>query len=72
MADGFRGTGQIVRFIEYMDVGTTNGWRMDDVVSADEIVAAIDDRWPLEPLEPNHPGEVATRYRYRDGEERSA
>jgi cyclic pyranopterin phosphate synthase len=67
MADGFRGTGHIVRFIEYMDVGTTNGWRMDDVVSADEIVAAIDERWPLEPLAPNYPGEVAARYRYRDG-----
>jgi GTP 3',8-cyclase len=67
MADGFRGTGHIVRFIEYMDVGTTNGWRMDDVVSADEIVAAIDERWPLEPLAPNYPGEVAARYRYCDG-----
>ncbi len=67
MAEGFRGTGHIVRFIEYMDVGTTNGWRMDDVVSAADIVAAIDERWPLEPLAPNYPGEVASRYRYRDG-----
>lgn len=67
MAEGFRGTGHILRFIEYMDVGTTNGWRMDDVVTADEIVAAIDERWALEPLGPNYPGEVASRYRYRDG-----
>jgi GTP 3',8-cyclase len=67
MAEGFRGTGHILRFIEYMDVGTTNGWCMDDVVSADEIVAAIDQRWPLEPLAPNYPGEVASRFRYRDG-----
>jgi cyclic pyranopterin phosphate synthase len=67
MAEGFRGTGHIVRFIEYMDVGTTNGWRMDEVVSAADIIAAIDARWPLEPLGPNYPGEVAARYRYRDG-----
>ncbi len=50
-----------------MDVGTTNGWRMDDVVPAAEIVATINERWPLEPLQPNYPGEVANRYRYRDG-----
>jgi GTP 3',8-cyclase len=67
MARYFRGTGQIVRFIEYMDVGSTNGWRLDDVVPAAEIVAAIDAELPLEPLEPNYPGEVARRYRYRDG-----
>jgi GTP 3',8-cyclase len=67
MAEGFRGTGHIVRFVEYMDVGSTNGWRMDEVVSAAEIVAAIDERWPLEPLGPNYVGEVAARYRYRDG-----
>ncbi len=67
MAEGFRGTGHILRFVEFMDVGTTNGWCMDDVVSAAEIVAAIDERWPLEPLEPNYSGEVASRYRYRDG-----
>src|SRR5579859_7547268 len=48
MADRFRNTGHIVRFIEYMDVGTTNGWRMEDVVPATEIVAAINERWPLE------------------------
>jgi GTP 3',8-cyclase len=67
MARYFRGTGQIVRFIEFMDVGHTNGWRLDDVVPAAEIVAAIDAELPLEPVEPNYPGEVARRYRYRDG-----
>jgi cyclic pyranopterin phosphate synthase len=67
LARYFRGTGQIVRFIEYMDVGHTNGWRLDDVVPAAEIVAAIDAELPLEPIEPNYPGEVARRYRYRDG-----
>jgi cyclic pyranopterin phosphate synthase len=50
-----------------MDVGSTNGWRLDDVVSADEIVAAIDAVHPLEPVAPNYPGEVARRFRYRDG-----
>ncbi|MFB3098910.1 MAG: GTP 3',8-cyclase MoaA [Acidimicrobiia bacterium] len=67
MANAFRGTGHIVRFIEYMDVGTSNGWRMDDVVPAREIVAAINDRWPIEPLPGTHPGEVANRWRYVDG-----
>jgi len=67
MAEHFRGTGHALRFIEYMDVGSTNGWRMDDVVTAAEIVASINGRWAIEPLEPNYPGEVATRYRYRDG-----
>jgi GTP 3',8-cyclase len=67
MADYFRGAGHIVRFIEYMDVGTTNGWRMDDVVPAAEIIHTINERWPLEPLQANYPGEVAGRYRYRDG-----
>jgi cyclic pyranopterin phosphate synthase len=67
MASSFRGTGHVVRFIEYMDVGTTNGWRLEDVVPAAEIVARIDEVFPLEPLEPNYPGEVANRYRYRDG-----
>jgi GTP 3',8-cyclase len=67
MAEHFRGTGHVLRFIEYMDVGTTNGWRMDDVLTAAEIIATINDRWAIEPLEPNYPGEVATRYRYRDG-----
>lgn len=67
MAGYFRGSGHIVRFIEFMDVGTTNGWRLDDVVSAEEIVARIDERWPLDPVEPNYSGEVARRYQYRDG-----
>ena len=67
IADYFRGSGHILRFIEYMDVGTTNGWRMDDVVPAAEIIATINESWPVEPLQPNYPGEVANRYRYRDG-----
>ena len=67
LARRFRGTGHIVRFIEYMDVGTTNGWRLDDVVPAAEIVAAIDAAFPLEPIAPNYPGEVAGRFRYADG-----
>jgi cyclic pyranopterin phosphate synthase len=67
MAERFRGTGHVLRFIEYMDVGTTNGWRLDDVVPADEILAAIDAAWPLERLAPNYAGEVANRHRYTDG-----
>jgi GTP 3',8-cyclase len=67
MARYFRGTGQIVRFIEYMDVGHTNGWRLDDVVPAAEILETIDAELPLGPLPPRYPGEVAQRYRYRDG-----
>ncbi|MPZ01162.1 MAG: GTP 3',8-cyclase MoaA [Actinophytocola sp.] len=56
-----------VRFIEYMDVGTTNGWHLDDVVPARDIVARIGEVWPIEPVDPNYPGEVAERYRYLDG-----
>ena len=67
LARHFHGTGVIVRFIEYMDVGTTNGWVLDHVVPAAEIVERIDDALPLEPLDPNYRGEVARRYRYRDG-----
>jgi cyclic pyranopterin phosphate synthase len=67
MARHFKGTGHIVRFIEYMDVGTTNGWRLDDVVPAREIVAMIDEEMPIEPIEKNYLGEVADRYRYADG-----
>ncbi len=67
LAGHFRGTGHIVRFIEYMDVGMSNGWRLDDVVSAAEIVATIDARWPLIAVPPSYPGEVATRFEYRDG-----
>jgi len=67
MARRFRGTGHILRFIEYMDVGHTNGWRMDDVVPAREIVERISAEFPLEPVDPNYQGEVAERWRYRDG-----
>ncbi len=67
LADHFRGTEATVRFIEYMDVGHSNGWRLDEVVPAAEIVAAIDARWPLEPVDPGYRGEVAQRWRYRDG-----
>ena len=67
MAERWRGTGHIVRFIEYMDVGSTNGWRMDDVVPSAEVVKRISARWPLEPIGANYPGEVAQRWRYVDG-----
>lgn len=67
MAEHFRHRPQILRFIEYMDVGSTNGWRSEEVVPAEEILAAISARWPLEPVAPTYEGEVATRYRYRDG-----
>ena len=68
MARRFRGTGHVVRFIEFMDVGATNGWRLDDVVPAAEIVRTIGAEFPLEPLDPAYRGEVAERYRYLDGE----
>ena len=67
MARTFRGSGHILRFIEYMDVGTTNGWRLDDVVPASEIIAKIHAEMPLEALEANYRGEVARRYHYRGG-----
>jgi GTP 3',8-cyclase len=67
LAEHFRWTGTTVRFIEYMDVGHSNGWRMDDVVPAAEIVGRIDDRWPIEAVDAGYRGEVARRYRYRDG-----
>jgi cyclic pyranopterin phosphate synthase len=67
MAERWRGTGHIVRFIEYMDVGSTNGWRMDEVVPSAEVVERISRRWRLEPIDPNYPGEVAERWRYADG-----
>src|SRR6059058_4096956 len=67
LAEHFRGTGHTLRFIEYMDVGHTNGWRLDDVVSSDEIVAMIDAVYPLEPVVPARPDETARRWRYRDG-----
>ena len=67
MARYFHGTGHILRFIEFMDVGATNGWRLDDVVPAVEIVERIDAALPIEPAEANYQGEVARRWRYRDG-----
>lgn len=67
MARYFREKGYILRFIEYMDVGHTNGWRMDDVVSSAEIVKMISAEMPLEPIDPNYRGEVAERWRYKDG-----
>lgn len=67
LVEHFRGTGVIVRFIEYMDVGTLNGWRRDDVVTSKELRDRIAARWPLEPLDAQYRGEVATRYRFRDG-----
>ena len=67
MARYFKGTGMTLRFIEFMDVGSTNGWRLDDVVPAREIVAMIDREMPLEPMAPAYRGEVANRYRYKDG-----
>ena len=67
MARYFREQGHILRFIEFMDVGHTNGWRMDDVVSAREIVGLISKEMPLEPADPNYTGEVAERWRYQDG-----
>jgi GTP 3',8-cyclase len=67
MARFFRKKGYILRFIEYMDVGHTNGWRMDEVVSASEIIKMIDAEIPLEPVEPNYQGEVAGRWHYKDG-----
>ncbi len=67
MAAYFREQGHTLRFIEYMDVGHTNGWRLDDVVPAREIVAQLDDAFGVEPVEPGYRGEVAQRFRYRDG-----
>jgi cyclic pyranopterin phosphate synthase len=67
LLDHFRGTGVIVRLIEYMDVGSRNGWKPEDVVPSAEMLARIGERWPLEALSQNYRGEVATRYRYADG-----
>ena len=67
MARQFRGTGHIVRFIEFMDVGSTNGWRMDDVIPSAEVVRRVAAHFPLEPADPNYAGEVAERWRYLDG-----
>jgi cyclic pyranopterin phosphate synthase len=67
MAEYFRSTGDTLRFIEFMDVGATNGWRMDDVVSAAQIVSAVDTVFPIEPADAQYRGEVAKRWRYKDG-----
>ena len=67
IAQAFRGTGVIVRYIEYMDAGTTNGWRMDDVVPSADVIGMINARWPLQAIDPNYTGETAQRWRYRDG-----
>jgi cyclic pyranopterin phosphate synthase len=68
MARHFRGSGHTVRFIEYMDVGSSNGWKLDEVVPSADVVGRIDrDVGPLEPIDPNYPGEVAERWRFSDG-----
>jgi len=67
MAERWRGSGHIIRFIEYMDVGSTNGWKMDDVIPSAEVVQRISARWQLEAIGANYPGEVAERWRYLDG-----
>jgi GTP 3',8-cyclase len=67
MARHFQGSGDVLRFIEFMDVGSTNGWRLDDVVPAAEIVRRLDEEFGVKPLEPHYRGEVAARYRYADG-----
>ena len=67
LAEHFRDSGHVLRFIEYMDVGSTNGWRLEDVVSAEEIVRTISQRWPLEPVAAERPDATASRWRYVDG-----
>jgi GTP 3',8-cyclase len=67
MAQRFRGSGHILRFIEFMDVGSSNGWRMDDVVPSAEVVQRIHEAFPLEQIDPNYTGEVAERWRYANG-----
>src|SRR5262249_18003165 len=67
LAEHFRGSGHVLRFIEYMDVGSTNGWRLEDVVSAEEIVRRVSEQWPLEAVAPERPDATARRWRYADG-----
>src|SRR5256885_4132580 len=67
MAERWRSSGHIARFIEYMDVGSSNGWRMDDVIPSAEVVRRISERWPLVPVDASYAGEVAERWRYVDG-----
>src|SRR2546429_2691604 len=66
MAAHFRHSGHVLRFIEYMDVGTTNGWRLDDVVPAAEIISRIGGQWPLGPIAPSYPREGAAPHPHRD------
>ncbi|WP_417364339.1 GTP 3',8-cyclase MoaA [Glutamicibacter arilaitensis] len=67
LAEHFRGTGNILRFIEFMDVGTTNGWKLDEVLPSAEVVSMINERWALEPVTKTEPGETANRWGYKDG-----
>ena len=67
LARHFRNSGHILRFIEYMDVGSSNGWKLDEVVPSAEVLRIIGSEFPLEPIDPNYPGEVAERWRYQDG-----
>jgi len=67
LAEHFRGTAHILRFIEFMDVGTLNDWNLSEVVPAAELLETLRSRWALEPVDPSYPGEVARRYRYQDG-----
>ena len=67
LLEHFRGSGHIVRLIEFMDVGNRNGWRMDQVVPSRDLLKQIETRWPLRALDQNYPGEVARRYQYVDG-----
>jgi cyclic pyranopterin phosphate synthase len=67
LAEHFRGSGHVLRFIEYMDVGSTNGWQLDDVVSAEEIVKRISEKWPLELVAAERADSTARRWRYLDG-----
>jgi cyclic pyranopterin phosphate synthase len=67
LPEHFRGSGHVLRFIEYMDVGSTNGWQLEDVVSAEEIVRRISERWPLEPAATERADATARRWRYADG-----
>jgi cyclic pyranopterin phosphate synthase len=70
MAQHFRGSGMVLRFIEYMDVGTTNGWRMDDVLPSAEVIQLLQTQWPLVPLQASAPGETAERWGYADAQGR--
>jgi cyclic pyranopterin phosphate synthase len=68
LLEHFRGSGHVVRLIEFMDVGNRNHWRMDQVVPSRELLERIQERWPVRPLDRNYPGEVASRYAYEDGQ----